>query len=112
MVKFMITFRKPQNMPIFENAYNDLLALIERMPEISRRQVVTVLGSPVGEAPYYRILEVYYDDIEKLEASLKSKQGQEAGSELGRRFPAGTYEALFAEVYEEDGGRTPPHFEQ
>lgn len=107
MVKFMITFRRPQNGEVFENAYNDFLALIERMPDITRRQVVNVLGSPVGDAPYYRILEVYFENIEILEASLKSKAGQEAGSELGRRFPAGSYEALFAEVYEEAGGQTP-----
>jgi uncharacterized protein (TIGR02118 family) len=107
MVKFMITFRKPQHEANFELAYNDLLALVERMPDISRRQVVSVLGSPVGDAPYYRILEIYFESIEKLEESLKSKAGQEAGSELGRRFRAGTYEAFFAEVYEEAGGQTP-----
>lgn len=107
MVKFMIAFRRPQNASVFENAYNDFLALIERMPEIRRRQVVGVLGSPVGDPPYYRILEVYYESLEGLESSLKSKAGQEAGSELGRRFPAGSYEAFFAEVYEEEGGQTP-----
>jgi hypothetical protein len=107
MVKFMITFRQPHNGTVFEGAYNDLLALIERMPDISRRQVVSVLGSPLGEAPYYRILEIYYETLERLESSLKSKAGQEAGAELGRRFPAGSYEALFAEVYEEAGGQTP-----
>ena len=107
MVKFMIAFRHPQNMAAFENAYNDLLALIERMPDITRRQVVNVLGSPAGEPPYYRILEIYFESIEVMETSLRSKAGQEAGSELGRRFPAGTYQALFAEVFEEAGGQTP-----
>jgi uncharacterized protein (TIGR02118 family) len=107
MVKFMISFRRPQNVAVFENAYNDLLALVERMPDITRRQVVNVLGSPVGEPPYYRILEIYFESIEVMETSLRSKVGQEAGSELGRRFPAGTYETLFAEVYEEAGGQTP-----
>jgi uncharacterized protein (TIGR02118 family) len=107
MVKFMITFRKPQNLASFENAYNDLLALVERMPDITRRQVVNVMGSPVGEPSYYRILEIYFESIEVMETSLRSKAGQEAGSELSRRFPAGTYEALFTEVFEEAGGQTP-----
>ena len=106
MVKFMITFRQPENLPVFESAYNDLLALIERMPDIQRRQVVSVLGSPLGQASYYRILEIYFESQERLEESLKSKAGQEAGAELGRRFKGGSYEALFAEVYEEAGGRT------
>jgi uncharacterized protein (TIGR02118 family) len=106
MIKFMITFRRPLNVSVFENAYNDLLALIERMPDVQRRQVVNVLGSPVGDPPYYRILEVYFESQEQMEASLRSKAGQEAGSELGRRFPVGAYQALYAEVFEEAGGRT------
>lgn len=107
MIKFMITFQRPENVTIFENAYNDLLALIERMPDVQRRQVVNVLGSPVSDPPFYRILEVYFDSQEQMEASLRSRAGQEAGSELGRRFPSGTYQALYAEVFEEAGGRTP-----
>jgi len=107
MVKFLITFLKPAKADVFERAYNDLLALVERMPDIERRQVVNVLGSPVGEAPYYRILEIYFASVEKMEASLRSPAGQETGAELGRRFPAGQYAAFYAEVYEEAGGSTP-----
>jgi len=107
MVKFMIGFQKPRSLSMFENAYNDLLALVERMPDIQRRQVVNVLGSPAGDPPFYRILEIYFESKEALEASLRSPAGQEAGAELGRRFVVGTYQAFFAEVYEEEGGQTP-----
>lgn len=107
MVKFMITFSPPSNINTFENAYNDLLALVERMPNIERRQVVSVLASPVGEAPYYRILEIYYASVEAMEESLKSAAGQETGAELGRRFATGKYGAFYAEVFEEAGGSTP-----
>lgn len=107
MVKFMVIFRKPADSEAFENVYNDFLALVERMPGIQRRQVINVLGSPLGETHYHRILEVYYDGQGQMEESLRSKAGQEAGGEL-RRFPAGSFEMLFAEVFEEAGGRTPP----
>jgi uncharacterized protein (TIGR02118 family) len=106
MVKFLILFHQPQDTAAFEGSYNDFLALIERMPDIRRRQVVNVLGSPVGQPRYYRILEIYFDDKAALENSLRSKAGQEAGAELSRRFPADSYETLFADVYEETGGRT------
>lgn len=108
MVKFMIIFRKPSpsKLEAFESTYNDFLALVERMPLIMRRQVNSVLGSPFGESPYYRILEVYYDDYEKMQQSLTSSAGQEAGGEL-RRFMTGSYQMLFADVYEEAGGSTP-----
>lgn len=105
MVKFMVMFFKPGDLEAFENTYNDFLALVERMPGIRRRQVVGVLGSPMGETRYYRILEVYYENYEQLQESLTSPQGQEAGRELGR-LGTEAFEMLFAEVYEEEGGQT------
>jgi uncharacterized protein (TIGR02118 family) len=106
MVKFMILFAKPQDQTAFEDIYNNFFALIERMPDITRRQVIDVLGSPIGETRLFRILEVYFDDREAMDAALRTKAGQEAGNEL-RRFEPGSFEMVFAEVYEEAGGETP-----
>jgi uncharacterized protein (TIGR02118 family) len=108
LVKFMVVFRKPSQaqLGVFENTYNNFLALIERMPFIKRRQVNSVLGSPFGESPFYRVLEVYYDDYAQMQESLTSDAGQAAGSEL-RKLPTDAFEMLFAEVYEEAGGSTP-----
>lgn len=105
MFKFMLVFHHPSNLDAFERQYQDLLALVERMPDIQRRQVIHVTGSPTGKSPYYRILEVYYDTQEAMRASLLSRAGQEAGGEI-RKFAAESFEMLFAEVYEEAGGRT------
>lgn len=106
MFKFMMLFHHPPNITQFEDSYNNLLALVERMPHIRRRQVSNVFGSPSGKSPYYRILEVFYDDRASMEASLMSPQGQEAGGQIAT-FPSGTFEMLFADVYEEVGGNTP-----
>jgi len=106
MFKFMLIFRRPPNLRTFENSYNDLLALVERMPTIQRRQVINVVGSPQGQSPYYRILEVYFADKATMEAALMTPIGQEAGAQISS-FPPGTFEMVFAEVYEEDGGSTP-----
>ena len=105
MIKFAVMFRHPDDMAEFENAYNDFLALVERMPDIQRRQVVHVLGSPIGNPPYHRLLEIYFDTEDILKGSLMSPQGQEAGKELSR-FKAGSFDVQFAEVYEEEGGST------
>lgn len=106
MVKFIIVFRQPKDLVKFEDGYNNFLALIERMPHVQRRQVVNVLGSPVGTAAFYRILEVYYDDYPTLQQSLRSQAGQEAGAELAK-FTGKDSDMIFAEVYEEAGGSTP-----
>jgi uncharacterized protein (TIGR02118 family) len=106
MVKFMVIFNKPADHEAFENVYNDFLALVERMPDIARRQVINIVGSPLGTTDKHRILEVYFNEQAQMEESLRSKAGQEAGGEL-RRFPSGSFEMLFAEVFEEVGGSTP-----
>jgi uncharacterized protein (TIGR02118 family) len=106
MVKFSIFFDKPTDLDAFETIYADFLALVERIPNIQRRQVNSVLGSPLGETPLYRILEVYFESYEAMDAALRTPAGQEAGGEL-RRLPAGTFQMIFADVFEEAGGSTP-----
>ncbi|MDX2163479.1 MAG: EthD family reductase [bacterium] len=106
MVKFMIVFTTPPDPMAFGDRYADFLALIERMPNIQRRQVIDILGSPLGTTRYHRILEVYFQDYAAMQGAMMSAAGQEAGREISR-FPAGTYDLLFAEVYEETGGSTP-----
>jgi hypothetical protein len=107
MIKFLIGFHPPTDNTGFEDRYNDFLALCERIPDIARRQVVNVLGSPSGQPRYYRILELYFADQPTMENALRSKIGQEAGAELVKRFPAGSFDTLLADVFEENGGSTP-----
>lgn len=106
MMKLMIVFRQPTDISRFEDSYNNLLALIERMPFVTRRQVNAIIGSPTGTSPFYRVLEVYFDSQQRLSESLRSAVGQEAGAEL-TRLPANSFDVMFAEVYEEAGGSTP-----
>jgi len=106
MVKFMLMFHKPGDLAQFEDTYNKFLAQIEQIPDITRRQVISILGSPQGTPNIYRILEVYFSDYDALTAALRSPAGQAAGGTLNQ-FPKGTVDMLFAEVYEEVGGFTP-----
>lgn len=100
MVKFVVAFRKPQAPERFENTYQDFLALVERMPSLKRRQVVHVLGSPLGQAPYERQLEMYFASVDVMQAALMSPIGQEAGAELNK-FEAGLFDIFFGDVYED-----------
>ena len=105
MNKFMILFRPPEEAERFENIYQDFLALVERMPNILRRQVAHVTGSPQGTPEIYRILELYFESTDTQTEALMSAAGQEAGKEL-HRLPSGSFQLLFADVYEEAGGST------
>lgn len=106
MFKFMIMFHKPGNLAAFEKDYNLFLGLVEKMPNILRRQVVDVVGSPRDKPVYYRILEVYFENQEAMQSALRTQEGQFAGASLAR-FPAGSIDLLFADVFEEEGGQTP-----
>lgn len=111
MYKFMIVFHKPkQRSPMFERQYTELLAKIEQMPDIQRRQVVHVRGSTEGPSKYDRILEVYFEDQPTMEAALRSEAGQAAGATLYQMTHQ--FETIFAEVYEETGGQTQTESEE
>jgi uncharacterized protein (TIGR02118 family) len=106
MFKFVVMFKKSDKPEEFENIYNDFLGLVERMPHISRRQVLHITGSPQGEPLYYRGLELYFASEDDMKAALVSPAGQEAGNELAR-FGVGTFDVFFSAVFEEEGGSTP-----
>lgn len=107
MIKFMILFSPAEDAESFENIYEDFLALIERMPNIQRRQVAHVTGSPQGKPQIHRILEIYFESVEAQTEALMSAVGQEAGKEL-QRLPDDSYQLLFTDVYEEEGGSSRP----
>lgn len=106
MIKLVILFSKPaERLRDFEIRYNELLGLLERMPNVQRRQVASIFGSPTGPSPFYRILEVYFEDRDQMQAAMLSPIGQEAGAHIAQ-FPEGTFDVIFADVYEEAGGTT------
>ena len=105
MIKFIILFRQPEDAEAFENIFQDFLALVERMPNILRRQVVHITGSPQGNPEFHRMLEIYFESTDSQREALMSAVGQEAGAELNR-LPDDSVQLLFADVYEEEGGST------
>jgi uncharacterized protein (TIGR02118 family) len=99
MVKLTILYKQPVDEAFFEGRYNANLALMEKLPGITRRQACVVLGNPTGRSPYSRILELYFTDYETLDSALLSPEGRAAGADL-MQF-AGESELIFAEVFEE-----------
>lgn len=106
MIKLTILYRKPDDLAAFEEFYIANLALMERIPNVLRREVSVVYGAPGGEAVYHRVLELYFEDKETLTAGLGSEAGQAAGHHL-MQHAARLAELFFSEVFEESGGSTP-----
>ena len=99
MVKLLILFRRSDALD-FEERYNRNLALLEGMPGIVRREASLVTGAPEGIPPFYRILELYFEDQEALEKALLSPQGQVAGLDL-MDYARHDAIVLYADVYVE-----------
>lgn len=101
MVKLVFLFRKPNDEAEFERYYVQNLVLLEKLPGIQRRQANMVLGSPIGESSYYRMLEFYFEDYTALDNALTSPLGTAAGQQV-----MGTVghlvEMLFVDVFEDN----------
>lgn len=111
MIKLTVLYQKPADELAFEMFYNANLALMERIPNVIRREVSHVYGAPDGNPAYHRMLELYFDDNAQLDAAMRSEAGVNAGQHLMSQA-AELVTLLFSEVYEEDGGATPnalPH---
>ena len=100
LVKLSLIFAHPPDPEAFEERYNNNLALLEKMPNLLRRQACVVLGGPGGKSPYYRILEFYFESFDLLDAALTSAEGRAAGNDL-MQFAGQKVELVFSEVFEE-----------
>lgn len=100
MVKMAILFKKPADETAFEEHYPAHLLILEAMPGLVRRQAGMIFGSPAGPSPYYRLVELYFNDYAALDAALTSVEGRAAGQEI-MAFAGRNAEIFFAEVFEE-----------
>jgi uncharacterized protein (TIGR02118 family) len=101
MVKLLILFKQPPDENAFEMQYVKVLAALEKLPGIQRRQANIVRGTPEGKSPYYRILEFYFKDFDALDAALTAEAGTSAGQELMSAF-SDVVELHFVDVFEDD----------
>lgn len=101
MVKLVLLFKRPRDENAFEAGYVRTLPLLESMPGIVRRQANMVLGSPFGASPYYRILELYFDSFEVMDAAMTSPEGVAAGQAL-MGYAGNLVELIFVDVFEDN----------
>ncbi len=98
MVKLVALYRKPADPEAFDQHYRQThMPLVERWPGLRRVEVGKITGAVGGEAPYYLITEMYFDDQEALRAALRSPEGRAAGNDL-QQFAAGLVTMVYAQV--------------
>jgi uncharacterized protein (TIGR02118 family) len=84
MVKLQVLYGHPKDPAAFEAYYKDPHTPIAlKVPGLRRFEISKVLGAPGGAQPaYYRTADLYFDDMNALQAALSSPEGQAAANDL------------------------------
>lgn len=84
MAKLIALYKHPENKEEFDNHYFNIHGpLTEKIPGLREMKVTKFTGSPMGgEAKYYLMCEMIYDDMEALNNGMRSAEGKASGKDL------------------------------
>lgn len=84
MVKLMVLYGKPDDEAAFDAHYSSThVPLVDKIPNLKRFEHGKALGAADGgEAPYYYVAELCFDDAQALQAALASDEGAAAGGDV------------------------------
>ena len=102
MVKLIALYKKPAAADAFEQHYAQVhIPLVEKIPGIRKTEWTRFLASPQGEAPYYMMYEMYFDDMDTYRVAMKSEENKVAGQDL-MSFAKDIVTLMVAETYEDE----------
>lgn len=84
MVKLIAFYKQPKDKEAFdEHYYNVHVPITEKIPGLQKMKITKGNGSPMGgEAKYFLICEMYYENMEALNAGLRSAEGKASGKDV------------------------------
>lgn len=98
MVKLVALYTAPPDPEAFDRHYREIhLPLIERWPGLRRLEAGRITGAVGGQAPYYMMAEMYFDDADALRAAMRSVEGRAAADDL-RTFAEGLVTMMYVQV--------------
>ncbi len=102
MIKLIALYKKPADVEAFEEHYANVhLKLVEKIPGLRKTEWTRITASPTGEAPYYMMYEMYFNDMDAYRAAMKSEENKAAGKDL-MSFAKDIVTLMVAESYEDD----------
>lgn len=102
MIKLIALYKKPADVEAFEQHYTQIhIPLIEKIPGIRKTEWSRITASPTGEAPYYMLYEMYFDNIEAYKVAMKSEENRIAGKDL-MSFAKDIVTLMIADAYEDE----------
>jgi uncharacterized protein (TIGR02118 family) len=99
MVTVTVLYGHPQDPAAFEEHYaNTHLRLVDKVPNFQRYETARIVATLDGtELPYYRIFDIYFDDMERLQSSLSTPKDRHAPNDLPN-FATGGVTIFISEV--------------
>lgn len=98
MVKLVALYKKAADVAAFEKHYTEIhTPLAKKMPGLRRMEVCRFTGSPGGEARFYLMAEMYFDDKPAMLAALGSPEGKAAGKDV-MSFAGDLIHMMFADI--------------
>ncbi len=103
MVAKLITLhKKPADVKSFDEVYfNEHMDVARKIPGLQLIEVSRVVGAPQGEADFYLMTELYFENLESVKAGMASPEGKEAIEHL-KSFAGEQVSSMFAEVAEKN----------
>jgi uncharacterized protein (TIGR02118 family) len=105
MIKLVALYKKPADVEAFEEHYANVhLPLVEKIPGLRKTELSRITGAPRGEAPYYLMYEMYFDDEEAYNKAMLSDENKAAGKDL-MSFARDIVTLMVADAYEDAVGK-------
>jgi len=102
MVKLIALYKKPADVETFEEHYAHVhLPLVEKIPGLRKTELSRISGAPRGEAPFYMVYEMYFDDMDAYNRAMMSEENKAAGKDL-MSFARDIVTLMIADAYEDE----------
>ena len=84
MIKLTVLYGHPTDPSVFENYYaTKHMPLVGKIQHIAKAEITKFMDESDGsKAAYYRMAELWFEDMETLQASMGSAEGQATTSDI------------------------------
>ncbi len=102
MVKLIALYKKPSDVQAFDEHYNNKhTPLVKKMPGLKKLEVSKITSAIGGEAKFYLLAEMYFENEDALNAAMASPEGKAAGKDV-MDFAGDIVQMMVAEVVDNE----------
>jgi|LakMenEpi03Aug12_release.lakeMendotaPanAssembly.Ray.scaffolds.fasta_scaffold671883_2 uncharacterized protein (TIGR02118 family) len=98
VAKVIALYKPPADPAEFDEKYfNEHIPLAQKIPGLQLIEISKTNGAPMGDAAYYLMAELYFNDMDAVKAGMGSAEGKAAGKNL-MTFAKDLVTMMYAEV--------------